>query len=217
MTDDFDFDFDLSRGRSGSPTQSNGSGEPADDAGDVELPERDLGSERTADRGNAKPPRRNGKSRNGGTRRRRQNGAGEGSTPAQTPQDPDDWLGLTDAPEGGDLESLAKPDDGPAGPPTPHEARNFAKEARRRASRRPSPLLDLNGETEAAPDANEDNEPIDFESVLKRQPQKSGVARRTWRRFRRRSALAAGSGRKGGPAAAPSGGGVTRADGGATQ
>ena len=73
---------------------------------------------------------------------------------------------------------LRERDDGPAGPPTPGEARNFAKEARRRASRRPSPILDLDEERERLERRDEDAEDVDFESVLEHQPQKSGVARR---------------------------------------
>jgi penicillin-binding protein 1A len=92
----------------------------------------------------------------------------------------DDWLSIGDDDLGEDITSLREHDDGPAGPPTPGEARNFAKEARRRASRRPSPILDLDRERqrlEREDGADEDGD-VDFESMLERQPQKSGVARR---------------------------------------
>ena len=91
----------------------------------------------------------------------------------------DDWLSFGgDAFEPGSRSPLRERDDGPAGPPTPGEARNFAKEARRRASRRPSPILDFDEERarleRAEPDEDED---VDFESVLAHQPQKGRVAR----------------------------------------
>jgi penicillin-binding protein 1A len=90
----------------------------------------------------------------------------------------DDWLSIgDDAFEPGSLSPLRERDDGPAGPPTPGEARNFAKEARRRASRRPSPILDFD-EERARLEAEEEDEDVDFESVLERQPQKGRVARR---------------------------------------
>ncbi len=57
--------------------------------------------------------------------------------PAREPQAPadDDWLSLADDnPAAGDLDSIAAPDDGPAGPRTPREGRNLAREARRRAT-----------------------------------------------------------------------------------
>ncbi|HEX5894279.1 MAG TPA: transglycosylase domain-containing protein, partial [Solirubrobacterales bacterium] len=97
--------------------------------------------------------------------------------PVALPEE-DDWLELDD--EGLDerITSLREHDDGPAGPPTPGEARNFAKEARRRASRRPSPILDLNAEKEQRRDPDDEGEDVDFEAMLERQPQKSGVARR---------------------------------------
>ena len=91
----------------------------------------------------------------------------------------DDWLSFGgDAFEPGSLSPLRERDDGPAGPPTPGEARNFAKEARRRASRRPSPILDLDEERARLEQADrEEDEDVDFESVLATQPQKSRVAR----------------------------------------
>jgi penicillin-binding protein 1A len=91
----------------------------------------------------------------------------------------DDWLSFGgDVFEPGTLSPLRERDDGPAGPPTPGEARNFAKEARRRASRRPSPILDFDEERARLERAEqEDDEDVDFESVLERQPQKGRVAR----------------------------------------
>ncbi len=81
----------------------------------------------------------------------------------------EDWLDLTDDAGGGDgLDSLADDQDpGPAGPRTPGEGRALAREARQRATggggRRSSALL---------------RDDLDFEDVLERQPQKSGIARR---------------------------------------
>ncbi|HEY6772272.1 MAG TPA: hypothetical protein VI035_07460, partial [Solirubrobacterales bacterium] len=98
--------------------------------------------------------------------------------PGEPPED--DWLSIgDDAFEPGSLSPLRERDDGPAGPPTPGEARNFAKEARRRASRRPSPILDFDEERARLEGADaEDDEDVDFESVLEHQPQKGRVARR---------------------------------------
>ncbi len=91
----------------------------------------------------------------------------------------DDWLSIgDDVFEPGSLSPLRRRDDGPAGPPTPGEARNFAKEARRRASRRPSPILDFDEERARLEEADQpEDEDVDFESVLATQPQKSRVAR----------------------------------------
>jgi penicillin-binding protein 1A len=90
----------------------------------------------------------------------------------------DDWLSFGgDVFEPGSLSPLRERDDGPAGPPTPGEARNFAKEARRRASRRPSSILDFDTERERLERADQE-EDEDFESVLAAQPQKGRVARR---------------------------------------
>jgi penicillin-binding protein 1A len=98
--------------------------------------------------------------------------------PAELPEE-DDWLELDDLGLDELITSLRKHDDRPAGPPAPGEARNFAKEARRRASRRPSPILDLDAERERRDPASGDRgEEVDFEAMLERQPQKSGVARR---------------------------------------
>ena len=100
----------------------------------------------------------------------------------RTPVEPgdDDWLSFGgDVFEPGTLSPLRERDDGPAGPPTPGEARNFAKEARRRASRRPSPILDFDEERARLESADQDDdENADFESVLATQPQKGRVARR---------------------------------------
>jgi penicillin-binding protein 1A len=92
----------------------------------------------------------------------------------------DDWLSFGgDVFEPGSLSPLRERDDGPAGPPTPGEARNFAKEARRRASRRPSPILDFDEERARLERADRDqDEDADFESLLESQPQKGRVARR---------------------------------------
>jgi hypothetical protein len=176
MTDDFDFDFDVDRGRSASRTEDREPEKEAPGNGDGRrLPDLDR-SESEVSNGAARRDRGNG---NG-------NGRGNGSrrfappTPAEpAPAEPDegDWLSLGDDDfSPGARSPLRERDDGPAGPPTPGEARNFAKEARRRASRRPSPILDLDIERERL--ESEDSEDVDFESVLERQPQKSGVARR---------------------------------------
>jgi penicillin-binding protein 1A len=93
--------------------------------------------------------------------------------------DDDDWLSFGgDAFEPGSLSPLRERNDGPAGPPTPGEARNFAKEARRRASRRPSSILDFDEERARLEQADAEEQDEDFESVLATQPQKGRVARR---------------------------------------
>jgi penicillin-binding protein 1A len=202
MTDDFDFDFDVDRGRSASRTESglpkesgdapeqrrrfpdggngstgNGSGNGAGDSGGYGARARQLLERRgellyedeedaATDEPPAPPLRR------------------ERSEP-ETPRRPgeagdDDWLSFGgDVFEPGSLSPLRERDDGPAGPPTPGEARNFAKEARRRASRRPSPILDFDEERARLERADElEGEDDDFESVLASQPQKGRVARR---------------------------------------
>jgi penicillin-binding protein 1A len=162
MTDDFDFDFDVDRGRSASRTEDREPEKEAPGNGNGRrLPELDH---REANGGNG-------------------NGRGNGSRrfePAAPPEpDEGDWLSLGDDDfSPGSRSPLREPDDGPAGPPTPGEARNFAKEARRRASRRPSPILDLDEERERLEREDREPEDVDFESVLERQPQKSGVARK---------------------------------------
>jgi penicillin-binding protein 1A len=175
MTDEFDFDFDVNRGRSASRTEDREPDKEAPGNGNGrELPELDYGEGNGGNGGNGKARRRGGNG-NG-------NGRGNGSrraAPPPAPPEPDegDWLSFGDddfSPGAGS--PLRERDDGPAAPPPPGEARNFAKEARRRASRRPSPILDLDVERERL--ESEDDKDVDFESVLERQPQKSGVARR---------------------------------------
>src|SRR3954451_15205146 len=188
MTDEFDFDFDVDRGRSASRTEDREQDQQAPGNGDGrELPDLDYSETRKGRDDNAG---------NGRTRRKRTNGNGNGSgrgngsrrftqppppgpAPTKPPeQDDGDWLSFGDDDfTPGARSPLSERDDGPAGPPTPGEARTFAKEARRRASRRPSPILDLDVERERL-EKDEAAEDIDFESVLENQPQKSGVARR---------------------------------------
>jgi penicillin-binding protein 1A len=173
MTDDFDFDFDVDRGRSASRTEGREPDEkdaPGNGNG-RELPELEY-TESNGSNG------KNGKTRGNG------NGNGRRTAPRRSapaaPAEPEegDWLSLGDDDfEPGSRSPLREREDGPAGAPTPGEARNFAKEARRRASRRPSPILDLDGERERLESDDGDSD-MDFESVLEHQPQKSGVARR---------------------------------------
>src|SRR4051812_17835857 len=186
MTEEFDFDFDVNRGRSASRTEDreqdheapgNGSGREL-----LDLNYSETGKDNGESGGNGRARRRrsngNGNSRGNGTRRFTQPPP---PGPARTePPEPDDgdWLSFGDDDfTPGARSPLSERDDGPAGPPTPGEARTFAKEARRRASRRPSPILDLDVERERL-EKDEAAEDIDFESVLENQPQKSGVARR---------------------------------------
>jgi penicillin-binding protein 1A len=80
----------------------------------------------------------------------------------------DDWFDADDGSGEDGFASLPDADDGgPAGPPTPGEGRALAREARKRVTggggRRSSALL---------------RDDLDFEQVLERQPQKSGIARR---------------------------------------
>src|SRR5215210_7166076 len=159
MTDDFDFDFDLDRGRSAARTEDR---DPKD------------APERGADGRRRNGPRTNGSRTNGRSNGASGNGSGADVTPPVTD---DDWLSHGDDEfSPGSISPLRERDGGPAGPPTPGEGRQFAKEARRRASRRPSPLLDLveheDSEQEGAA------EDVDFEALLERQPQKGRVARR---------------------------------------
>ena len=176
MTDDFDFDFDVDRGRSASRTEER-------DSNDKEAPETGNGRS-NGSRGNG-----NGNGSGNGARGSRARSAArrppdlvyrDEEEPSSPPGAPDtgDWLSLGDDDfEPGVRSPLRERDDGPAGPPTPGEGRQFAKEARRRASRRPSPILDLDVERERL--ERQDSEPAeDFESMLEHQPQKSGVARR---------------------------------------
>ncbi len=200
MTDDFDFDFDVDRGRSASRTEDREPKEQAPEPGN----DRADGS-RGNGRGNGS--RSNGGNGGGNGRgngsRRFTSRAKEllerpdliygddeevdaDAPPARlappapsAPSAPDegDWLSLGDDEfEPGSRTPLHQADDRASDPPTPGEARNFAKEARRRASRRPSPILDLDVEREHR--EKDDVDDGDFESMLERQPQKSGVARR---------------------------------------
>ncbi len=182
MTDDFDFDFDVDRGRSASRTEGR---EPE------EAPETRNG------RGNGSRANGGGNGSRGYASRAKEllnrrselvyrdeeedvADAPPPAAPTPFPSRPDegDWLSLGDDDfEPGSRSPLRERDDGPAGAPTPGEARNFAKEARRRASRRPSPILDLDAEREQLESDDADPD-IDFESMLEQQPQKSGVARR---------------------------------------
>jgi penicillin-binding protein 1A len=164
MTDEFDFDFDVDRGRSASRTENREPEKEAPGNGNGrELPDLDYSESNGSGNGNG-------------------NGSGNGSrrfAPASSEPDEGDWLSLGDDDfSPGSRSPLREQDDGPAGPPTPGEARNFAKEARRRASRRPSPILDLDEERERLEQEDQEPEDVDFESVLEKQPQKSGVARR---------------------------------------
>src|SRR4051812_24254750 len=200
MTEDFDFDFDVDRGRSASRTESH---DPA--SADGEAPETPRRTRNGRD-GNGNGSRANGTTGNGsgnGSRgyaarakdllERRsellyEDEGGDGAASRQDSERPrtprttgepgtDDWLSIgDDVFEPGSLSPLRQRDDGPAGPPTPGEARNFAKEARRRASRRPSPILDFD-EERARLERAESDEDGDFESTLASQPQKGRVAR----------------------------------------
>jgi penicillin-binding protein 1A len=165
MTDEFDFDFDVNRGRSASRAEDSEPEKEAPGNGNGrELPELDYSEAEGNGSGNG---------RGNGSRR-----VTPPAPPAPIEPDDGDWLSFGDEDfSPGARSPLGERDQGPAGPPTPGEARNFAKEARRRASRRPSPILDLDLERERL-EKDEDSEDVDFESVLKRQPQKSGVARR---------------------------------------
>jgi penicillin-binding protein 1A len=206
MTDDFDFDFDVDRGRSASRTES---GDPEEAPKPAERRERGFGngSDGNGSRGNGSPGNGSGNGSRGYAARAREllDRRGEllyaddedeapDAPPASPPREPperephrapgqpreDDWLSIgDDVFEPGSLSPLRERDDGPAGPPTPGEARNFAKEARRRASRRPSPILDFDEERARLERVDEEAEAdVNFESVLASQPQKGRVARR---------------------------------------
>jgi penicillin-binding protein 1A len=167
MTDDFDFDFDLDRGRSASRTKDREPDQPSEGHGSAS-PSSGNGTRGNGARGN-------------GTRgdEARGNGARGSARRAAPPGEPveDDWLSLGDDEfSPGYLSPLRQRDDGPAGPPTPGEGRQFAKEARRRAARRPSPILDLDVERQRL-EREDPEEDVDFEDLLERQPQKSRVAR----------------------------------------
>ena len=197
MTDDFDFDFDLDRGRSAARTEPREPEEAHEAANGDDLAEPANGSRNGENvaRGNGNGSRgrtvrdyasRARELRSRGSRLVYRDEESEATEAPVRPREPsrtepaeDDWLSFgDDVFEPGSLSPLRERDDGPAGPPTPGEARNFAKEARRRASRRPSPILDLDEERERLDNRDREGENVDFESVLERQPQKSGVARR---------------------------------------
>src|SRR5882757_7070008 len=146
MTDDFDFDFDVDRGRSASRAESR---EPE------KAPETRNGrGNGSRAKGDGNGSRGNG-SGNGSRRFRSQakelidrrselvysdedeeNGHADVPPAPPAPRAPSDldegdWLSLGDDDfEPGSRTPLREADDGPAGPPTPGEARNFAKEAR---------------------------------------------------------------------------------------
>ena len=183
MTDDFDFDFDVDRGRSASRTENR---EPKETG----LPrERHRpGGCPTRKRRGREPSRQRPGQRLPGHRlpsewaQERQWQRLSPLRPAARRPTPTRATGSAlgdDDFEPGSRSPLRERDDGPAGPPTPGEARNFAKEARRRASRRPSPILDFDEErARLEREATTEEEDGDFESMLSQQPQKSGVARR---------------------------------------
>jgi penicillin-binding protein 1A len=191
MTDDFDFDFDVERGRSASRTKSREPEEASPAGDDREPAEPDFGFDQPDPPADAPERPREGGNGNGARgyadrakdllKRRSDLVYGdEGNGRSRPDDDEGDWLSLADdGRDAPDLDSLTEHDDGPAGPRTPREGRNFAKEARRRASRRPSPLLDLDAGEDLPPEpAESEHGDVDFESLLERQPQKSGVARR---------------------------------------
>jgi penicillin-binding protein 1A len=174
MTDDFDFDFDVDRGRSAAGTDAREEAEetrtrvddPPERENGAGLPELDFSLEEPEELDDSGGPGGNGSPRI----RPRENGSrgDRERSPARPTADDggDDWLELADnGVVDRELGSLASPDDGPAGPPTPLEGRTFAKAARQRAARRSSTFGTDDG--------------ADFETILQRQPQKSGVAKRS--------------------------------------
>src|SRR4051812_28164335 len=162
MTEDFDFDFDVDRARSASRTESRDT-EPADGDAPATGRRSRKGTNGNGSRGNGTPGNGSANGGRGYAARAKEllDRRGEllyedqderdgveapsprASDPPRSPRftdEPgtDDWLSVgDDVFEPGNLSPLRQRDDGPAGPPTPGEARNFAKEARRRASRRP--------------------------------------------------------------------------------
>jgi penicillin-binding protein 1A len=206
MTDDFDFDFDVDRGRSASRTERD---EPEENSGPRRRFRNGDDSDGNGNgaRGNGSTGNgsANGSRSYAARAKELLDRRGEllyddedddqdvrpAAPPRREPKRPkapraptepgdDDWLSFGDDDfELGSLSPLRERDDGPAGPPTPGEARNFAKEARRRASRRPSSILDFDEERARLEHADdEESEDVDFESVLATQPQKGRVARR---------------------------------------
>jgi penicillin-binding protein 1A len=206
MTDDFEFDFDVDRGRSASRTES-GDPEDSGDATDRRRSrggdgsrangstERGSGNGSDSGAGGYAARAKQLLDRRGELLYTDEDEGSDGVPPVRPPRrkppEPesprrpgeaadDDWLSFGgDTFEPGSLSPLRERDDGPAGPPTPGEARNFAREARRRASRRPRDILDFDEERARLERADEAaNEDDDFESVLATQPQKGRVARR---------------------------------------
>jgi penicillin-binding protein 1A len=205
---DFDFDVERGRSASRTKSREPDEAPPAGYDRDRAEPDfgfeqpdppedpPDRPRARNGTRGRLQPGNGNGAAREGGNgngarghadrtkdvlRRGSDLVSGDEENGRSLPEDDEgDWLSLADeGRDAPDLDSLTEHGDGPAGPRTPREGRNFAKEARRRASRRPSPLLDLDADEDQAPQPDEPDEgDVDFESLLKRQPQKSGVARR---------------------------------------
>jgi penicillin-binding protein 1A len=207
MTDDFDFDFDVDRGRSASRTDPH-EPEQSSDApqGPRRLASgngpRGNGANGHGSRGNGSGNGSGGYAARAKALLERRGELLYDEDEDQAPQAPpapplrrepaepdaprapgepaeDDWLSFGgDVFEPGTLSPLRERDDGPAGPPTPGEARNFAKEARRRASRRPSPILDFDEERARLEQSDQDEDrDVDFESVLATQPQKGRVSR----------------------------------------
>jgi penicillin-binding protein 1A len=208
MTDEFDFDFDVDRGRSASRTESH-EPEERGDAPERRRRSRNgngSGESGKGTKANGSTGNGSGNGSRGYAARAKQlldrrsellyddEEAHAPDLPAAPPQrepDPpepphtpierdDDWLSFGgDVFEPGSLSPLRERDHGPAGRATPGEARNFAKEARRRASRRPSPILDFDEERARLEQAEEEaDSDVDFETVLEDQPQKGRVARR---------------------------------------
>jgi penicillin-binding protein 1A len=204
MTDDFDFDFDVNRGRSAAGTQSGESEEAPEekarrprggaDAGDLDFGFGGSGTPETRGdggngaRGNGRGNGRDSGSGNGGrsyvTRAKDLLNRAPDLLYADDEDDPP--AEEPEAPEGPARRESPAPEELPEVPPrrgrpgTSLESRTFAKEARRRAARRPAPPGDdLGFDPESEAPAREDEEQdVDFESMLERQPQKSGMARR---------------------------------------
>ena len=163
MTDDFDFDFDVDRGRSASRTDGrprgprrhrgpsrrqwahgNGNGARAKGSSGPTAGQRPRGyaarARQLLDRRGELLYADEEETATTRLRRAARPKPPEPKSPRRSGEaDDDDWLSLGDDDfEPGSLSPLRERDDGPAGPPTPGEARNFAKEARRRASSAPA-------------------------------------------------------------------------------
>jgi penicillin-binding protein 1A len=180
MTDtDFDFDFDVDRDAATSGTRAD------DDAGAGNANGKANGSNGSrangpsgsnGSRGSDKPPLVHDDDHEPGfdapaddpapfRRFRRTTGAEPGHEAPPAADREDDWLSMDDDGLGDDgLDSIAAPDDGPAGPPTPGEGRKLARSARRRATGREPEEASSNG---ASGDSADDG---DFEALLERQP-----------------------------------------------